>query len=422
MSETRFRTVRARRPSLWMALVLPLLLLGCATTEVAPTPDDVDVFSEAVVIDTHIDVPYRLYKAEQDVSVATESGEFDYPRARAGGLDAAFMSIYIPAAVDAEGKAFTFAEQLIDRMEQLEREHPSKFAIATCTADVLKLANSARIALPLGMENGGPIEGSLDKLRHFRDRGIRYITLAHSKSNHISDSSYDVERQWQGLSPFGKELIPAMNAEGVLVDISHVSDDAFWQALELSEVPVMASHSSLRHFTRGFERNMSDEMVAALGKAGGVIQINYGSSFLSQAAQDYGRASRAALTRFQQQTGAAIDSPEAAAFVEQYRIDNPYPYATLDDVLDHIDRAVELAGVDAVGIGSDYDGVGDSLPVGLKDVASYPTLVEGLEERGYSRQDIIKILGGNLLRVWRQAERFAAAAGNAPQCNVVEDD
>lgn len=406
-----------------LALAAMAAMTGCSTTAILDEPATLitpieSLTESALVVDTHIDVPFRLYKQDQDVSVATETGDFDYPRARAGGLDAAFMSIYIPADVDARGEAYAFAEGLLDRMDALATAAPDKFVIATCSDDVLALANSERIALTLGMENGGPIAGSMDNLVHFRDRGIRYITLAHSKANHISDSSYDVERKWNGLSEFGKALIPAMNAAGVLVDISHVSDDAFWQALELSAVPVIASHSSLRHFTKGFERNMTDEMVAALGKAGGVVQINYGSSFLTQAAQDYGKTSRAALARFQREQGVAMDSPEAQAFIQQYAQTNPYPFATLDDVLDHIDRAVEFGGIDAVGIGSDYDGVGNTLPVGLKDVASYPNLAAGLRARGYDDESILKILGGNLMRVWQQTEAYAAAAGNAPQCRL----
>lgn len=370
----------------------------------------------ALIVDTHIDVPYRLHKLPEDVSVRTEAGDFDYVRAQAGGLNAAFMSIYIPATIDAAGDAYGFAEQLIDDMEAMAAAAPDKFAIATCAADVAAVLGSDRVALPLGMENGGPVEGSFDKLRHFRDRGIRYITLAHSQSNHISDSSYDTNRRWQGLSDFGKALVPEMNRLGVMVDISHVSDDAFWQVLEASATPVIASHSSLRHFTPGFERNMSDDMVAALGKAGGVIQINYGSSFLTQAAQDYGKASATAIASYLERNGLPADAPERSAFAEQYRAEHPYPYASVEDVLDHIDRAVRLAGIDAVGLGSDYDGVGDSLPKGLKDASSYPTLVAGLLDRGYDEVAIRKILGGNLMRVWRAVEAYALAGGEAPQC------
>jgi membrane dipeptidase len=411
-----------------LAILFAFGLLGCGqsateSSQETGLADDVaidrgtELSKRFLLIDTHIDVPYRLHKGWEDVSVATQGGDFDYPRAVAGGLDSMFMSIYIPADVDTAGEAKGFAEGLIDSVEALAANAPDKFGIATCTADVLALKVAGKISMPLGMENGGPIEGSFDNLSHFADRGIRYITLAHSKSNHISDSSYDLNEHWQGLSEFGKTLIPEMNRQGVMIDISHVSDKAFWQVLELTDVPVIASHSSLRHYTPGFQRNMSDEMVTALGENGGVIQINFGSSFLTKASRDYSNASQQAKIRFRAQATENLDEEKLAAFDANYRQENPYPYATVEDVLDHIDRAVELAGIDHVGIGSDYDGVGDSLPVGLKDVGEYPNLVTGLLERGYSEEDIEKIWGGNTLRVWAAAEAYATAAGQPPVCS-----
>ncbi|MDH3644342.1 MAG: dipeptidase, partial [Gammaproteobacteria bacterium] len=245
-----------------------LVILGaCATStppSTSPTSGPESLAHKYLVVDTHIDVPFRLYRNPADVSLATESGDFDYPRAVAGGLDALFMSIYIPAAADAAGGATSLADELIDLVEGLVDAAPEKFQIATCAADVDAIRASSRIAFPMGMENGGPIAGKLDNLEHFAGRGIRYITLAHSRSNHISDSSYDPDEHWQGLSPFGKSLIPAMNERGVMVDVSHISDRAFWQVLELSRTPVVATHSSLRHFTPGFIRNMSDDMVVAM--------------------------------------------------------------------------------------------------------------------------------------------------------------
>ncbi len=399
-------------------LALVLLLAGCSGEPGPDTERATRLARDLLLVDTHIDVPYRLHKEWVDVSVATDGGDFDYPRAVAGGLDALFMSIYIPADVDAAGEAKAFAEGLMDTMEALAAASPEKFGIATCTADIHALKASGRIALPMGMENGGPIEGELANLAHFAQRGIRYITLTHSKSNHISDSSYDDNERWQGLSDFGKALIPAMNAQGVMVDVSHVSDRAFWQVLELTDVPVIASHSSLRHFTPGFQRNMTDEMVAALGRNGGVIQINFGSSFLTRTAREYSDAAQQALERFREEKPAGEEADAAAedAFRAQYRQAHPYPYASVDDVLDHIDRAVMLAGIDHVGIGSDYDGVGDSLPLGLKDVSTYPNLVAGMLERGYSEEDVAKVLGGNIMRVWSEVEAYAAAAGNPPAC------
>ena len=333
-------------------------------------------------------------------------------------MNAPFMSIYIPASVDEAGGAFALADELIDGMESLAASAPDKFAIATCSDDLQSHFENNLISLPLGMENGGPVAQSEEALAHFFNRGIRYITLAHSKSNKISDSSYDTNEAWMGLSPYGKELITRMNDLGVMIDVSHISDAAFAQVIEISKAPVIASHSSLRHYTPGFVRNMSDEMVKTLGAANGVIQINFGTNFLTSEAQIYSKQRRQVIAAYIASEGLAQDDPAVKAFAEQYKKDNPYPYATTNDVLDHIDRVVELAGIDSVGIGSDYDGVGDSLPQGLKDVSTYPHLIDGLLDRGYSEADIAKVLGGNALRVWRAVEAYAVSQGTATQCRT----
>ena len=189
-----------------------------------------------------------------------------------------------------------------------------------------------------------------------------------------------------------------MNNLGVMGDVSHISDAAFEPVIEISQLPVIASHSSLRHYTPGFRRNMTDDMVKTLAAAGGVIQINYGSSFISAEAREYANASSASIVAYQQQNKLARDAQELRDYREQYRIDNPYPFAAMDMVLDHIDRAVGQGGIDSVGIGSDYDGMGDSLPIGLKDASTYGDLMEGLRGRGFSQADINKIMGGNTLR------------------------
>jgi membrane dipeptidase len=245
-------------------------------------------------------------------------------------------------------------------------------------------------------------------VQHFFDRGIRYITLAHGLSNHISDSSYDENKQWDGLSEFGVEVVKEMNRLGIMVDISHVSDAAFWDVMDVTSAPAIASHSSARHFTPGWERNIADDMIVRLAENGGVVMINYGSAFLTQNAQDYGNAKRAAATAYMEEHELEFSEEAMNKFNEAYEAEHgTYPYATLDETLDHFDHVRNLVGIDHLGIGSDYDGVGDSLPVGLKDVSSYPTLIEGLLGRGYSEEDIRKVLGGNLLRVWRKVEAAA---------------
>ncbi len=294
-------------------------------------------------------------------------------------------------------------------VEGIVANAPGKFALAYSAAEVEQNSNQGLISFPLGMENGSPIAGNLDNLEHFYNRGVRYITLTHSLSNHIADSSYDDNKQWQGLSPFGEEVVAEMNRLGMMVDISHVTDDAFWDALAISKVPLIASHSSARHFTPGFERNMSDDMIKALADAGGVVMINFGSAFLTQDANEQGTAFYEAYEAWLEQEGLVDSGALGNRFRAQYFGEQGYPYATMDQVLDHFDRVVEVAGIDYVGIGSDFDGVGDSLPVGLKDVSMYPNLIKGLLDRGYSEEDIRKILSGNILRVWRQVEDYTAA-------------
>jgi membrane dipeptidase len=394
-----------------------LLISGCDRNDgEAPATEaiDLDVLAQqiaesSIIVDTHIDVPYRLNSTPADVSRATQNGDFDHPRAVTGGLNAPFMSIYTPAGLEDEGQSKEVAESLITMVEGIVANAPDKFAIALSVADVRKQFASGLMSLPLGMENGSPIEGDLVNLQYFYDRGIRYITPAHSQSNHISDSSYDENRQWNGLSDFGVEVIKEMNRLGIMVDVSHVSDEAFWQIMDVSATPVIASHSSARHFTPGFERNMSDEMIVELAENGGVIQINFGSTFVSQKARDYSDARSEARQQYLDEHP-ELDEREAYRSYEKiYALEyGPLPFASLDDVLDHFDHVVDLVGVDYVGIGSDYDGVGDSLPIGLKDVSTYPNLVSGLLERGYSKDDIRKILAENLLRVWQAVEDFAA--------------
>jgi membrane dipeptidase len=393
-----------------LMMLSSLVLTACNTTSLAQKIESnaqaaKRITQQNIIVDGHIDVPYRIQNQWVDVTKSTEDGDFDYPRAVEGGLNAPFMSIYVPASLDNSAESTALAHKLIDYVEAIVGRAPDKFALAYSVADVEQNFKDNKISLPMGMENGSPVQGSLDTLRIFHERGIRYITLAHSQSNHISDSSYDLRRQWKGLSPFGKELVVEMNKLGIIVDISHVSDAAFYQVVEISKAPVIASHSSLRKFTPGFERNMDDEMLKALAANKGVIMINFGSSFVSPVARTW----RDNRTNKAEELAKAFgeDSQEVKDFVETYNTQSPYPFATLEIVLNHIDHVVNLVGIDHVGIGSDYDGVGDSLPVNLKDVSDFPNLVEGLLERGYSESDIKKILNENVLRVWREVEAVA---------------
>jgi len=386
---------------------------GCGGDAPAPAETDLDARAtalarDALLVDTHVDVPYRLNgqgDAPDDLSQRTARGHFDAVRAREGGLDVPFMSIYVPAQYEGNG-ARAYADALVDLVESFETRWPATFAVARSVHDVPGIVASGRIALPMGMENGAAIEGDLANLRHFRDRGIRYVTLTHSKNNHICDSSYETERTWHGLSPFGHEVVAEMNRLGIMVDVSHVSDEAFDQVLDVSRAPVIASHSSCRAFTPGFERNLDDERIRRLAGSGGVIQINFGSAFLTAEANAWSIALWSDVGRWVEEHGVEWGSPEAEAYRGAYVADHPAPVVTLDVVADHIDHVVRLVGVDHVGIGSDFDGV-DEVPRGLEDVSRYPALISELLRRGYSDEDVRKILGGNLMRVWTAVEAAA---------------
>ena len=393
---------------LYVSLVL-CFLISCTKTD--PPDLSEQIALEMLIVDTHIDAPYRLWEQHQsgqeidDISKMT-TGNFDFTKAKSGGLNVPFFSIYLPAETEEDGSAYEVANNLIDMVEDIITLSPDKFTLIKSTDDISSLDIKNTLGVVLGMENGAPIEGDLSRVQFFYDRGIRYITLTHSKTNHISDSSYDENIQWGGLSDFGKQLIEVMNSVGIMVDISHVNDDAFYQAIEISNTPVIASHSSLRHFTPGFERNVDDEMLKALAKKGGVIQINFGSSFITEAPGLYFDKIKKYIN------DQVIDLKNASKEdIDKVRAEfmskNPFPYANVSLVADHIDRVVFLVGIDHVGLGSDFDGVGDSLPEGLKDVSMYPNLIKELLNRGYKKEDIRKILSGNLLRVWKQVESYA---------------
>ena len=361
-----------------------------------------------IITDGHIDLPWRLHKnGYEDISVRTPGGDFDYVRAKQGGLDAPFMSIYVPATYQVTGGAKEMALELMNSVKRITTDHPDKFEMAYSISDVERIFNEGKIALPMGMENGAPIEGDLDNIQFFFDEGIRYITLTHSEDNDICDSSYNLgERTHKGLSDFGKEVVLEMNRVGIMVDISHVSDDAFYQIMDVTQVPAIASHSSARHFTPGFERNMSDDMIKRLAENGGVIQINFGSSFVTQESQDKRKKNSEDVSAFVKENNLESDDPRVKEFAKKVAIDNPV-FCDVTDVADHFDHVVKLVGIDHVAFGSDYDGVGDTLPYGLKDASTFPNLIYHLLKRGYSEEDIEKICYKNIWRVWKATEEFA---------------
>jgi membrane dipeptidase len=367
--------------------------------------------TELLIVDTHIDLPSRLLEDNPDVSVRTKDGDFDYVRARSGGLDVAFMSIYVSSELEGTTKATARAEKEIAAVLGLARSWPEKFAVVTSTDNVDREAGRGRILLAMGMENGAPILGDLSRVAYYRSRGISYITLAHAKNNHICDASYDHTRKWNGLSPFGRKVVAEMNRVGIMIDVSHLSDSAFAQVIGLSKAPVIASHSSCRAFTPGFERNMDDAMITRLAHNGGVIQINFGSSFIDNAFLRADEQREKAIGRHLKEAHLTAESDQGHAYADQYRRDHPVRRPTVRDVAAHVDHVVKLVGVNYVGFGSDFEGVGGSLPEGLKDVGDYPNLLAELLALGYTRDDLRKICGGNLLRVWRDVERVARESG-----------
>lgn len=409
-------------------LLATLLVVACQTStpEVAPksveemTEVELDSFANAlaqryIITDGHVDLPFRLqvsnFRLTREfigIPVETDKGDFDYMRAKKGGLDAPFMSIYIPASKGTGQEAYDFADELVTMVTGIADSIPDKFRIATSPAQVEANFKEGIISLPMGMENGSPIMDDINNVKYWHDRGIRYVTLTHSKDNQICDSSYDTTRTWNGLSPFGREVVAEMNKVGIMVDISHVSDSTFYQVMDMTKVPVIASHSSCRAFTPDFERNMSDEMITRLGENGGVIQINFGSTFLDGKISDYRNQKRDELRTLLEEKGLKAEDDGAQAVIDQFQEDNPTLYSDVDMVANHIDNVVKYASIDNVGIGSDFDGVGDSLPTGLKDVSQYPNLIKELLKRGYSEEDIAKICYKNVFRVWNAVEAHAA--------------
>ena len=368
-------------------------------------------FSQKYLItDGHVDLPYRLHDHMEDVSIRTERGDFDYVRAKEGGLDVPFMSIFIPAKLQKTGGSKELADTLIDMVEKIASDNPDKFVVVSDPQQAKNAFSNGLIGLAMGMENGSPIEGNLENIKYFHDRGIRYITLTHAKDNHICDSSYDTTQTWGGLSPFGREVVKKMNETGIMVDVSHISDKTFYQVMELSAVPAIASHSSCRHFTPGFERNMSDDMIKLLAEKGGVIQINFGSTFLDSVSRAKGDEIWAKAKQWAVENQLAEDDPKVWEYMKAYGKEHPLN-STVSVVADHIDHVIKMVGVDHVGFGSDFDGVGETLPIGLQDASEYPNLIYELLKRGYSEEDIAKICSGNVMRVWQQTEDYANVAG-----------
>lgn len=402
-------------------LLTTFVLFSCGNKQAEPkTDEELKAYADElahrfIITDGHVDLPYRLrmknFRLEREymnIPVSTTDGDFDYQRAKAGGLDAPFMSIYIPSSYQQfPDKGKPLADSLINMIRTISQELPDKFALAGSANEVEANFKEGKISLPMGMENGAPLGDDLTNVQYFYDRGIRYITLTHGKDNQICDSSYDTTHTWNGLSPFGEQVVKEMNRVGIMVDISHVDDSAFFDVIKIAQAPCIASHSSCRKFTPGFQRNMSDEMIKTLAQHGGVMQINFGSSFLDSTYRAQSKILGERLKDLLAENNLQESDSLARPLIEKFKQDNPAIYADVEHVADHIDHVVNIAGIDYVGIGSDFDGVGDSLPTGLKDVSSYPNLIYVLLKRGYSEDDIAKICYRNVWRVWKKVDEVA---------------
>jgi len=343
------------------------------------------VHRSVLLVDTHNDVTSETVKGLA-IGVRRAKGHTDLPRLRAGGVGAVFFAAYVAAEYARKGQAAHRALEMIDtiRHDIVER-YPGEFTLALTADDIVAARRQGKIAALIGIEGGHAIEDSVRLLRTFHALGVRYMTLTHSNHNNWADSSGEAGSPNNGLSELGRRVVAEMNRLGMMVDISHVSDKTFFDVLEVTSAPPLASHSSCRAISN-IPRNMSDEMIVALAKKGGVIQINFGCEFLSQAS-----ANTSAWTN------PALKGRKREGEMER---------ATLADAVAHIDRVVKLAGVEAAGIGSDFDGVGCT-PAGLDDVSKFPALTRALLERGYTAEQIRQIYGGNLLRVMRACERAA---------------
>ena len=364
-----------------------------------------------IIVDGHIDLPYRLKEAGYlkkdkilDLTKETD-GDFDYIKSKRGGLDAPFMSIYIPAEFQKSGGAKKLADSLINLVVKITNSFPTKFALANNPSDIKDNFSKGLISLPMGIENGAAIEKKLENIDYFFERGIRYITLTHGKDNAICDSSYDSTKTWNGLSPFGRKVISKMNSVGMMIDISHVTDEAFYQVIEISRTPVIASHSSPRKFTPGFERNMSDDMIIKLAESNGLILINFGSSFVNELSNKKFDQIDRKVENWKIKN--KINDIKKINKFKNRIIEEEKPFATIEDVINAIDHVVKLVGIDHVGFGSDFDGLGNTLPYNLKNVSDYPNVILGLLKKNYSEEDIEKICYKNLFRTWNEILEFS---------------
>src|SRR5271155_4332009 len=395
------------------------LCLACASSSAAQTPVSqraLDIQNSAIVIDTHADTPQRFLDENYDIASTDphDNGHISLDKARAGNLGAEFFSIWVEPDTN-QGHFARHTLDLIDSVYEQAARHPDRMMMAFSAADIERAHREHKLAALLGIEGGHSIENDVRLLRDFYRLGVRYMTLTWSNTNEFADSSGDVNdpkiEHHNGLTDGGKQIVLEMNRLGMLVDISHVADKTFYDAIATSKAPVIASHSSARALTN-HARNMTDDMLRAVAKNGGVVQVNFYSAFIDQ---NYWNALQAQKTEQAAATRAYLDKLKAEGkqitYVDDDRITREWmakiPRPPFTVLIDHIDHIAKVAGVDHVGLGSDFDGVSGATPAGMDSAADLPKITQALLDRGYSADDIRKILGGNVLRVLKEVERIS---------------
>ena len=369
----------------------------------------------AIVVDSHDDTTQRFLHGTFDIGVRHTDGSIDIPRMREGGLDAIFFSIWIPSKITGQEAVNRALAQIAAVREQVSA-HPEDLALATTAAEVRAAQKQGKIAALLGVEGGHMINSNLDVLRNFASLGVRYMTLTHSGNDEWADSSTETPAH-NGLTEFGKDVVREMNRLGVIVDISHVSDKTFYDALEVSKAPMIASHSSCRALCDA-PRNMTDRMMKDLAAKGGVIQINYHVGFLSQEFRNAEKANPEINKAIGEEVQKRCGGDEACQLLEGDRLTRQYvergklPRVDWKKIIEHIDHAVKVAGVDHVGLGSDFDGA--NMPYGMEDASKLPKIADALLKKRYSEDDVKKILGENTLRVMAEVERIGRELSKQP--------
>jgi membrane dipeptidase len=400
------------------AMLVMGLVVSCSAVAQRVTQAEVDAITrDAILIDTHNDVP-SLTVDGYDIATPNTQGMTDLPRMR-GYLGAEFFAVFVDAEYVQGNHSANRTLQMIDTVRtDVIAKHPNDFVYATTADDIERAHREHKIAALMGIEGGHAIEDSLRLLRDYYALGIRYMTLTHFNTNDWADSQGDFTdpkvKKHNGLTPFGKDVVREMNRLGMMVDISHVADKTFYDALEVSSAPMIASHSSCRALT-SFTRNMTDDMIRALAEKGGVININFGCDFLSQRYYDDSKTGEAELKRRRSAAEALKDpaAKQAALEVLKKETEPKIAPATLEDLVAHIDHAVKIAGIDHVGIGTDFDGL-HCVPLAVDSYNKFPVLTRALLEKGYSAEDIKKIYGGNMLRAMRAVAKRADELKSEP--------